>query len=228
MQSLAEEQLLQQTTLTCTFDALARRMRFRPAVVDKRLMEMLRKKYKKPVNRIFNDPNHTMPPQKSLEDRKNEKLLFDVLKQLPNWGVGRLLLFKQDLTNFNDDPTYWKITRVLVDLDDHNMSYGVAWGIFTWKGWCEEYEKEIPRVNRHGWRLIPKLDEHLFTNYTPRSRTTVEVPMYFRPPPLLSAMYKAEQLKKGQVGDMEPAIRLLLDRNRDCVERQRLDDGTMV
>lgn len=26
------------------------------------------------------------------------------------------------------------------------MNYGIAWGIFTWNGWCEEYEKEIPNV----------------------------------------------------------------------------------
>lgn len=204
-------------------------MRYKPAIIDKRLLRHVAERYSKPVNEIFNDPKVTMFPEKSLEDRKNEKLLFEVLKTLPNWGVGRHFVFKQDMPDDTVSPTYWKITRVLVDQCDQDFNYGVAWGVYTWKGWCEEYEKEIPRVNRHGWRLIPKLDEHLFTKYVPKSQEIKEVPLYFRPPPLLNLMLKEERLKEGKsISEGEPMIRLLLDRNRECAERQRLEDGTLV
>lgn len=204
-------------------------MSYRAAILDKKLMAAVASKYAKPVNKIFNDPTKTMHPEKSLEDRANEKLLFQVLKRLPDWGVGRLLVFKQDLTNFNDDPTYWKITRALVDHDDPELNYGIAWGIFTWKGYCEEYEKEIPRANRHGWRLIPKMEEHLFTDFTPRSKTIKEVPLYFRAPPLMAEMLKADKAKTESLkANEEPMIRLLLTRDRDNIERQKLEDGTLV
>ncbi|XP_039271277.1 small ribosomal subunit protein mS34-like [Styela clava] len=204
-------------------------MRYRAAILDKRLMESVASQFGIPVNKIFNDPRIPMPPEKAVEDIKNEKLLFQVLKQLPNWGVGRLFIFKQDMTGFYDDPTYWRITRVLVDQDDHDLNFGIAWGIFTWKGWCEEYEKQIPRINRHGWRLIPKLDEPHFTNFVPKSKETKEVPLYFRTPPLLTEMLKAEKLQeKSPDANLQPMIKLLLDRNRECIERQRLDDGSLV
>lgn len=206
-------------------------MRFKAAIVDKKLLDYVARRYQKPVSAIFNDPKITMFPEKSLEDRKNEKLLFQILKTLPDWGVGRYFMFKQDMPTLKDPPTFWQITRVLVDQADYDFNYGVAWGIHTWKGWCEEYEKEILRANRHGWRLVPKLDEHHFLNYSPQSQDTTEVPMYFRPPPLLDLMLKGETStneKNVREADEQPMIRLLLDRNRECVERQRLEDGTLV
>nr|CAB3264008.1 28S ribosomal protein S34, mitochondrial-like [Phallusia mammillata] len=196
-------------------------MASKSVTVERKLMDYITKKYRKPPHEIIASPQFNWVPEKVEQRRKTEKRLFQILNQLPHWGIGRLFVSISQPLNF------WKVTRVSVDHESSEMDCGYAWGILTEDGYSVGYEKEMPFVNESCWRLIPKHEESRFLNYRPKSKTTHEVPLYIPVPPLLAVMDK-EAHPEMETDDKEPMVRLLIERNKKKSGRQRHPDGTLV
>lgn len=196
------------------------------ASIERKLMAHISKKYPEPMSKLLHNPHET-PTQKMVERRKNEKKLFQVLNQLPNWGIGRLLVSQDDL--YHKEPCFWKITRVSVDHTAPDLDVGVAYGVYTHCGYCEGYEREVDDMNEHLWRLVPKYMESKFTEYKPEEWELKEVPLYVKYPPLLRRMLQAQTAKTStEEAKKEPMYRMVIKRGPRQKSRQRMDDGTLV
>ncbi|XP_076807919.1 small ribosomal subunit protein mS34-like [Clavelina lepadiformis] len=196
------------------------------AGVERKLMTHVARKYPMPMHKIM-QKRLEYPTESMLQRRKNEKRLFQVLSQLPHWGIGRIITTCQWADNSLF--TYWRITRVHVDHNTEEYEYGIAWGIQTVDGRSKGYEEEIPDMNEHLWRLIPKYKEDYYLNYQPKTEEIKEIPLYIPTPPLLHQMMKAEKEKQGsEDANKDFLVRLLINRGRTNLARQRLDDGSLV
>nr|XP_002128788.2 28S ribosomal protein S34, mitochondrial-like isoform X1 [Ciona intestinalis] len=189
--------------------------------IERKLLAHITKKYPQPLCEMFKTkPNITL----NMRTRnKEEKKLFQILSQLPSWGVGRLFTTCDDI--IHSAPTFWRITRVHADLKSPNMEYGIAWGIKTLNGRNEGYEKEIQDGNENLWRLIPRHEEESYLEYEPQSAETHQVPLYVPMPPLM-AMLESQNDKCGE--DQEPMIKLLIKRGIHANQRQKLPDGSVI
>ena len=196
-----------------------------PMGVERRLLNVINKKYPRPLHEMLYDP--LLKPTLAMEKRaENEKRLTQLLAHLPHWGIGRIVT-TCDVDSKNI--TFWRITRVFVDHQTENFEYGLVWGVFTNKGRCNYYEEEIVDSNEHLWRLVPKYKEDYYVNFKPESQPIKEVPLYVPLPPLMSRIFKMQksvELKKS-VTD-EPMVRFLFARTPYQPNRQKLDDGSLV
>ncbi|XP_072043775.1 small ribosomal subunit protein mS34-like [Amphiura filiformis] len=136
------------------------------------------------------------------------KNLFDLLSQLPNFGVGRIVTRGKWLHQFPNEPCYYRITRVKVDCTKPELNSGEAWGIPTMRGYSRpNNEAQISSAWKREWKLIRKSEEDEFTAYTPKETDFHEVPTHCKVPPLLAEMMKRDQQAQGQeVRDDEPIL----------------------
>ena len=193
--------------------------------IERKLLKVIKMKYPKPLHHMLHDP--LMIPTLAMEKQaQSEKKLSELLANLPNWGVGRIVT---SCFWSRSTPTFWRITKVFVDHQTDNFNYGLAWGVFTEKGRCRYYEEEVFNANEYMWRLVPRYDEDYFVNYKSESQNVQEVPLYLPLPPLMSCMYK-ERKSKEQAKTVfdEPMVRLLFERNPHQTYRQKLDNNALV
>ncbi|XP_071501628.1 small ribosomal subunit protein mS34-like [Diadema antillarum] len=140
------------------------------------------------------------------------KSLFDILTQLPKFGVGRVVTRTRWQHLWPDQPSYYRITRVKIDCESLNLGQGEAWGIPTVKGYSSDgIEVRIGAWWKREWRLIRKSEEEEFCAYTPKETDFHQVPTKVPMPPLLAAMMKEERTSKGLPPLGEEGKPLLLD-----------------
>uniref|UniRef100_H2YZY9 28S ribosomal protein S34, mitochondrial n=1 Tax=Ciona savignyi TaxID=51511 RepID=H2YZY9_CIOSA len=191
--------------------------------IERKLLAHIARKYPRPLHEMHAPKPHIT--ERMRKRNAEEKKLFQILSRLPSWGIGRLFTTYDDLRN--NAPTFWRLTRVHVDLKSPDMEYGVAWGVKTAEGRNEGYEKELLDANEHIWRLIPKHEEHNYLEYKAQSAETKEVPLYIPLPPLMAELEK-QQNPQTASDNMEPMMRLLIKRGVSEKNRQKLADGSLV
>ncbi|XP_078600248.1 small ribosomal subunit protein mS34-like [Branchiostoma floridae x Branchiostoma japonicum] len=132
--------------------------------------------------------------------KRGEKRLFEVLRDEADWGVGKLVTRVLWQTRY-PEPCSWRLTRVAPDELAENRDFGEAWGVRTWRGICENAERQILDANStHGWWIVPSEKEDEFctipedSTYAEERKVPYEVPV----PPLLRAMILAERERKGE------------------------------
>ncbi|XP_001178245.1 28S ribosomal protein S34, mitochondrial [Strongylocentrotus purpuratus] len=126
------------------------------------------------------------------------KSLFDLLNQLPNFGVGRIVTRTRWQHWRPDQPSYIRITRVKVDCESLNLGQGEAWGIPTMRGYSRDgMEIKVGAWWKREWKLIRKSEEDEFCAYQPKEEDFHQVPNKVAMPPLLAAMLKEEGVIKG-------------------------------
>ncbi|XP_071813886.1 small ribosomal subunit protein mS34-like [Apostichopus japonicus] len=127
------------------------------------------------------------------------KNLFEILNQLPNFGVGRIVTLGRWQHFTPERPSYYKITRVKLDCSKENLNHGEAWGVPTIKGYSKDgLEVKIKEWHLNEWKLIRKSEEEDFCSYTPKAEDFKQVPKYVRMPPLLEELVYQEKKAKGE------------------------------
>ncbi|XP_019646701.1 PREDICTED: 28S ribosomal protein S34, mitochondrial-like [Branchiostoma belcheri] len=155
----------------------------------------------------------TLPVPVQEAVKRGEKRLFEVLRDEADWGVGKLVTRVLWQTRY-PEPCYWRLTKVVPDELAEERDFGEAWGVRTWRGICENAERQISDANKtHGWWIVPPEKEGEFctipedSTYADEKKAPYEVPV----PPLLRAMILAERERKGQ--DLtEPMMRLSISK----------------
>jgi len=206
------------------------------ASVERRILHYIQKKYAPPLSLSEHlTKTSVVPSQLDLKRAKEESRMFQILSALPNFGIGRLMVDINDRHPWEDNmghdgPSFWRITGVHVDHTKEQLDYGIAFGIYTDKGYCTGYQQEIPKVNQHKWRLVPRIMEDKYLNYEVKQPDSKELPLYVKYPPLLDSMLKAEQIKKGvEKSEVKtPMLKLMYERNPYENAQQKLEDGTLV
>lgn len=127
------------------------------------------------------------------------KCLFDILNQLPNFGVGRIVTRTRWQHLRPDTPSYFRITRVKVNCESPNLAQGEAWGEPTMLGYSRDgMEVKIGAWWKREWKLIRKSEEDEFCAYTPKETDFHAVPNHAPMPPLLAAIIKEEKQARGE------------------------------
>lgn len=127
------------------------------------------------------------------------KNLLDILNQLPNFGLGRVVTLGRWQHFSRDRPSYYKITKVKVDCSEKNLNHGEVWGVPTKKGYTRDgLEERIKEWYLREWILIRKSEEAEFCSYTPSPYDFKQIPKYVRMPPLFEELVYQERKAKGE------------------------------
>jgi len=124
------------------------------------------------------------------------KRLFDILSRLKGYGVGRLV-YRNAFYERYPQPSYYVITKVDPDMTDpteaeiDSTCKSIAYGMKVWRGEpCGE--SVIKSCYKNDWRLVPRLSEAKFLDYSVPDRPRSIVPDMKRMPPLLEHLVLEE------------------------------------
>jgi small subunit ribosomal protein S34 len=132
------------------------------------------------------------------------KTLFEILSNLKNFGVGRILV--RSRYERYPEPTYYRITRVEPQMDEYNR-YGKAWSEQIFRG-RNMGEQEVPSVYVSDWRLLHKHEEDAYCKRPFTPLPEVILPRYTNFPPLLSYMIKTQRAALGLPTDKTPQLEM--------------------
>ncbi|XP_022108405.1 28S ribosomal protein S34, mitochondrial-like [Acanthaster planci] len=127
------------------------------------------------------------------------KNLINILTELPNYGIGRLVTRRRWTMLFpENEPCYLKVTRVKIDCTRPELDQGQVWGELTYRGYKrEDLEIQVGAWWKKEWELIRKADEEEFCKFTPKPEHFHVAPSHARMPPLLEAMVLKQRADKG-------------------------------
>ncbi|MFH4979526.1 hypothetical protein AB6A40_006235 [Gnathostoma spinigerum] len=125
----------------------------------------------------------------------NGKFLWEILCQLRQLGVGRLVTKNEWGRKWPEQPSYLKIVRARPDMDRWLHS-GKVWAEWTFRGRDLGLYEFSADLNRSDWRLIHKHEEASFTKCA-NPMKDFEIPDSMPTPPLQILLTKKYAKKNG-------------------------------
>merc|ERR1712227_84319 len=160
--------------------------------------------------------NHYHPEHQKRDEE--ECRLFELTKNLPNKGVGRLVYnkYEKNMKSTNLDilseegevypETYWLITRAWNDWQTpvkdlqtsqiHTGNFGYAYGILFHKGETDGLEREFNQQNEAGWYVVPRFSEEKLLSQEYEKEVLYRVEKNIEIPPVLKGREKLAYFKK--------------------------------
>ncbi|KAF8356942.1 mrps-34 [Pristionchus pacificus] len=123
------------------------------------------------------------------------KFLFEILAQLRDFGVGRMVTKSEWGRKWPDQPSYLIIKAVEPEMDRW-LSRGKLWADWTYRGKQLGTYEFAHDLNRSDWRLIHKHEETTFSACE-KPMQPVPFPDTFPLPPLQVLMARQAAAKRG-------------------------------
>ncbi|KRY01879.1 28S ribosomal protein S34, mitochondrial [Trichinella pseudospiralis] len=125
------------------------------------------------------------------------KFLFEILAQLRNFGVERMVTKGEWMRKWPNEPSYCVIRKVEPEMDRW-LSRGKVWAEWIFRGKALGIYQFSKELNRCDWHLIHKHEEHLF--YDCKKSLEVKLPSHVSIPPLeyylLQKSFDAKEIDK--------------------------------
>lgn len=123
------------------------------------------------------------------------KFLWELLAQIRNFGVGRIVTKNEWLRKWPDQPSYIRIVKVRPVMDRW-LQKGKLWGDWTFRGRNLGLYEFGADLNRSDWRLIHKHEEEQFTKCE-KPLGYIDLPNSFPLPPLQVYLARKAAANKG-------------------------------
>ncbi|CAH1795304.1 unnamed protein product, partial [Owenia fusiformis] len=136
------------------------------------------------------------------------KRLFDILCNLKDLGVGRVVYRDTRKRFFPNEPSYVRITEAVPDYSKPDVLRGTVWGEVVFRGQNEGIKKLTLSTHKPDWVLLPKEEEEAFCSHDAPAYKPNVVPSKITYPPLLKAMVVDELERKGEHLTEEPMLDL--------------------
>ncbi|CAJ0955071.1 unnamed protein product, partial [Mesorhabditis belari] len=124
------------------------------------------------------------------------KYIWEILAQLRNFGVGRLVTKSEWGRKWPDQASYLRIQRVAPSMDRWLFN-GRLWGEWIYRGRNLGIYEFAHDLNRSDWQLIHRHDESTFTNCT-QPMKDIKMADSFPLPPLQLHMCKKATVSRGK------------------------------
>ncbi|XP_064619456.1 small ribosomal subunit protein mS34-like [Lineus longissimus] len=119
------------------------------------------------------------------------KTLYEILCQLKNFGVGRMVI-RESFYNRYPEPSYYTITKSTPDMSDKTLRHGRAFAKRVFRGVKIPEEERITTGYKPDWRLIHKDEEAEIKKQDAPKREPRIIPKEVDYPPLLGRMLMQE------------------------------------
>ncbi|VDD93914.1 unnamed protein product [Enterobius vermicularis] len=136
------------------------------------------------------------------------KFLWELLAQVRNFGVGRIVTKNEWLRKWPKQPSYIRIVKAR-PMMDRWLQKGTLWGNWTFRGRDLGLYEFSADLNRSDWRLIHKHEEEEFTKCD-KPMGFINLPSSFPLPPLQVYLSRKTAKAKG-VDETSVAERAPLD-----------------
>ncbi|KAK0053085.1 28S ribosomal protein S34 mitochondrial [Biomphalaria pfeifferi] len=125
------------------------------------------------------------------------KSLFEISRQLRDFGVGRIVYQTSEAVKWPNQKTYYRLTKVVPDMTCKETFYGTAWGQLVFRG-KEMGVKQIDVGHQLDWVLVPKHEEKDFCQTEVYDIDINSLPKTISCPPLLEMALKRDMKASKQ------------------------------
>uniref|UniRef100_A0A0N5AEU2 28S ribosomal protein S34, mitochondrial n=1 Tax=Syphacia muris TaxID=451379 RepID=A0A0N5AEU2_9BILA len=147
------------------------------------------------------------------------KFLWEILTQVRNFGVGRIVTKNEWSRKWPKQPSYIKVIKAQPEMDRW-LQRGKIWGEWTFRGRHLGIFEFSSDLNRSDWRLIHKKEEEEFVKCD-RPMGEIKLPNSFPLPPLQIYLAKKQAKLKGIENKEVPeraSLSICLDPEFSCLK----------